>query len=193
MAEDQNTNTNTNPAAQGTDGEGDSTPKTYTEEEVQELLQRETDRKVTQALKTAEKNWEKKLSLAKLDGEARETAEREARIAELEQQLHDFQLEKNRSELKSVLSSRGLSAEFADIISITDDITESQAKIEKLDKLFKAAVKTEVERRLSQGSTPKTSSTDYAKMTREEFSKLSLSEMQRLKQTEPEIYKALIS
>lgn len=172
---------------------GQDTPKTFTQEEVDALLQSEADRRVNQALAKQKKEYEKKLSLSKLDGEAREAAEREQRIAELEQQLRDYQLEKNRSELKTVLSSRGLSAEFADIITISEDISESQSNIDKLDKLFKAAVKAEVERRLGQNSTPKNSTKDYATMTKEQFSKLSLAEIQTLKNAEPELYKALIS
>ena len=115
--------------------------KTYTQEEVLELLQRESDKRVSQALKTQQKKYEKQLSLSKLDGEERAKAEKDAEIAELREQLAQFQIERNRSELKSVLSSRGLSAEFADIIAINDDIEASQANIDKLDKLFKAAVK----------------------------------------------------
>ena len=128
-------------------------PKTYTQEEVLALLQSETDKRVSQALKTQQKKYEKQLSLSKLDGDERAKAEKDNRIAELEEQLAAFQIERNRSELKSVLSSRGLSAEFADIISISDDIEASQANIDKLDKLFKAAVKAEVEKRLA-GNAP---------------------------------------
>lgn len=128
--------------------------KTYTQEEVQKLLQSETDRRVSQALATQQKKYEKQLSLSKLDDNERAKAEKDNRIAELEEQLAAFQVERNRSELKSVLSSRGLSAEFADIISINDNIETSQSNIDKLDKLFKAAVKAEVERRLA-GNAPK--------------------------------------
>ena len=118
--------------------------KMYTHEEVLQLLQRESDKRVAQALKTQEKKFAKQLSLSQLDGDERAKAEKDSRIAELEEQLAQYHIERNRSELKSVLSSRGLSAEFADIISINDDIEESQANIDKLDKLFKAAVKAEV-------------------------------------------------
>ena len=90
--------------------------KTYTQDEVIALLQKESDRIVQQALKTQQKKYEKQLSLSKLDGDERAKAEKDNRIAELEEQLAQFQIERNRSELKSVLSSRGLSAEFADII-----------------------------------------------------------------------------
>ena len=128
--------------------------KTFTQEEVLKLLQGETDKRVNQALATQQKKYEKQLSLSKLDGEERAKAEKDAEIAELKEQLAQFTIERNRSELKSVLSSRGLSAEFADIILINDDIEASQANIDKLDKLFKAAVKAEVEKRLA-GNVPK--------------------------------------
>ena len=86
------------------------------------LIQSETDKRVSQALKTQEKKYQKQLSLAQLDGDERAKAEKDNRIAELEEQLAKFQIEANKSELKSVLSSRGLSAEFADIINIGEDI-----------------------------------------------------------------------
>ena len=99
--------------------------KTYTQDEVLALIQSEADKRVSQALKTQQKKYEKQLSLSKLDGDEREKAEKDNRIAELEEQLAKFEIERNKSELKSVLASRGLSAEFADIINITDDIEAS--------------------------------------------------------------------
>ena len=109
--------------------------KTYTQEEVIALLQREGDKRVSQALAKQKKQYEKQISLSKLDGDEREKAEKDAKIQELEEKLSAFEQEKNRSELKSVLASRGLSAEFADIVLITNDLEESQANIDKLDKL----------------------------------------------------------
>ena len=138
----------------GQQNEPQTETKTYTAEEVQQLLQSEADRRVQQALATQQKKFEKQLSLSKLDGAEREKAERDQRIAELEEQLREFTVEKNKSELKSVLSARGLSAEFADIVNISDNLEEAQANIEKLDKLFKEAVNNEVEKRLA-GNTPK--------------------------------------
>lgn len=167
--------------------------KTYTQEEVMALLQRETDKRVTSALKTQQKKYEKQISLSKLDDDAREKAEKDERIRELEEMLRDRDIANNKSELKSVLGARGLSAEFADIITITDDIEESQAKIDVLDKLFKAAVKAEVEKRLAAaGGTPKGASTNHsADMTKESFRKLPLSEQAALYKNNPELYKKL--
>jgi len=64
--------------------------KTYTQEEVLELLQKESDKRVSQALKTQAKKYEKQLSLSKLDGDERAKAEKDNRIAELEEQLAQF-------------------------------------------------------------------------------------------------------
>ena len=165
--------------------------KTYTQEEVLALLQSETDKRVSQALKTQQKKYEKQLSLSKLDGDEREKAEKDNRIAELEERLAQYEIEKNRSELKSVLSSRGLSAEFADIIVINDDIEASQANIDKLDKLFKLAVKNEVEKRLA-GNAPKGNiGGASAEYTKENAKKMSLAEMNKLAKADPDRFKAL--
>lgn len=161
--------------------------KTYTQDEVLALLQSETDKRVSQALKTQQKKYEKQLSLSKLDGNEREKAEKDNRIAELEEQLAAFQIERNKSELKSVLSARGLSAEFADIVAIGDDITEAQANIDKLDKLFKAAVKAEVEKRLA-GNAPKGNTSSPAEITKEAAKKMTIAEMNELAQKNPEAF-----
>jgi hypothetical protein len=166
--------------------------KTYTQEEVLALLQSETDKRVSQALKTQQKKYEKQLSLSKLDGDERAKAEKDNRIAELEEQLAQFQIEKNRSELKSVLSTRGLSAEFADIISISDDIEASQANIDRLDKLFKAAVKAEVEKRLA-GNAPKGNGGSTAEITKESAKNMSMAELNKLAETNPELFNKLFN
>ena len=196
MAEELNNNTNPNggnPDETGGEG-GNPNPqdvKFYTEEEILALIKSESDRKVTQALATQQRKFEKQLSLSKLDDDAREKAEKDDRIAELEQQLAQFQIEKNRSELKSVLSSRGLSAEFADILVISDDIKASQANIDKLDKLFKAAVQAEVERRIA-GNTPKGGNGSSNPMTKAELLKLPIKKIQELVDSNPDFYNNLL-
>lgn len=166
--------------------------KTYTAEEVANLIQREADRRTNQALAKQQKKYEKQLSLSKLDGDERAKAEKDNRIAELEEQLAQFTIERNKSELKSVLGSRGLSAEFADIINITDDIEASQANIDKLDKLFKAAVKIEVEKRLA-GSAPKATGVATAEITKDTAKKMGIAERQALMETNPELYTKLFN
>lgn len=193
MDNEMNNSINTN--AEGgasSQNETNTEDKTFTQEEVLKLIQSEADKRVSQALATQQKKYEKQLSLSKLDGAEREKAEKDNKIAELQEQLAQFQIEKNRSELKSVLSSRGLSAEFADILNITDDIETSQASIDKLDKLFKAAVKAEVEKRLA-GNTPKGNGASSAEITKETAQKMSIVELNKMASEQPELFAKLFN
>lgn len=190
---EENNNINVNETGTETDAENQE-QKTFTQEEVLKLLQSETDKRVNQALATQRKKHEKELSLSKLDGAERAQAEKDARIAELEERLAQMDIERNKSELKTVLGSRGLSAEFADIIVITEDIQTSQANIDKLDKLFKAAVRAEVEKRLAAtGGNVKGNGGSTAEITKESAKKLSLAEISELSRNHPEKYKSLFS
>ena len=198
---DTNTNTNIDINEQNQGGGNNPNPnpnpnpdvKTYTAEEVAKLIQSEADRRTNQALAKQKKEYEKKMSLSNLDEQQRKDAEQQMKIAELEEQLAAFQIEKNRSELKSVLSSRGLSAEFADIIAINDDIEASQSNIDKLDKLFKAAVKSEVEKRLAGNAPRGNGSGTPAEITKEMARKMSMTELNKLAQEQPELFSKLFS
>ena len=193
MDNEMNNSINTNAeSGAGTQNETNTENKTFTQEEVLKLIQSEADKRVSQALATQQKKYEKQLSLSKLDGAEREKAEKDNKIAELQEQLAQFQIEKNRSELKSVLSSRGLSAEFADILNITDDIQTSQASIDKVDKLFKAAVKMEVEKRLA-GNTPKGNGASSAEITKETAQKMSIVELNKMASEQPELFSKLFN
>ena len=184
---EENTTVNVNETTENTQAE--ETAKTYTAEQVNELLQREADRRVNQALAKQKKEYEKKLSLSSLDEQQRKDAEAQMKIEELQAQLAEFQIEKNKSELKSVLGSRGLDVRFADIINITDDLEESQQNIEMLDKIFKECVRKEVEKRLA-GSAPKGNggATATGELSEKDAKKLSLSEMMELRKNNPELY-----
>lgn len=154
--------------------------KTYTQDQVMELLQSETDKRVQQALKTQQKKFDKEIakqkSLSQLDTEQREQAEKDMRIQELEEKLKEFNVMRTKSEITQVLNDRGLNHKFADIISVGEDIEEAQQKIDLLDKLFKAQVKAEVEKRMG-SSTPKTSTIGLEQgMTKEKFNMLNDSE-----------------
>lgn len=187
MDENMNNNTSVNENENNQQEEN----KMYTQDEVMKLIQAESDRRTNQALAKQKKEYEKKLSLSSLDEQQRKEAEAQMKIEELQSQLAQFQIEKNRSELKSVLSSRGLSAEFADIINISDDIEASQANIDKLDKLFKAAVKAEVEKRLA-GNSPK-GNTSTTEITKETAKKMTMAELNELAEKQPEVFNKLFN
>lgn len=147
-------------------------PKTYTQEEVMALLQSEADKRVQQALKKQQKKYEKQLSLSGLDEQQRAQAEKDMRIAELEEKLKEFNVMQTKNEITKVLSARGLNPQFADLINIGEDIEEAQQRIDLLDKLFKAQVKAEVEKRIN-STNPKTSTVALQQgMTKEKLAML---------------------
>lgn len=178
MAEEQNTNVS----------ETTTTPKTYTEDEVMKLLQSESDKRVTQALKKQQAKHDKELSLAALDADERMKVESADRIAELEQQLAELQAERNRSEMKTALAARGLDVAFADILNVGDDVETAQAQIETLDRIFKAAVKAEIEQRLV-SNTPKGNGGKAPSITKEAAKNMSVKELQTLKKSNPDAYR----
>ena len=191
---DENTNINT------TTEETQEETKTYTAEEVDALLQSESDRRVTSALQKKEreiaalkKQIENEKTLSQLDEESRATAEKDMKIAELENQLKDFQLAQTKNEVMKVLGARGLSAEFADMLNIGTDTEEAQKMIDSFDKLFKKEVAREVKARLAETSAvPQIADAMSGKMTKEQFNKLSIAEQQAMYNSDPELVKNLL-
>ena len=172
--------------------------KTYTQEEVDALLAEkdsQRDREVTQGINTFKKNFlkeqEKKNNLKDLDANARALAELKDSKEALEAELAQMKVDKARSDLKSTLAARGLDARFADLLNITDDTEANQKVIADFDKLWKAAVNAEVEKRISSNA-PKHNSTSPSEMTKEVFNKMSLSEQSNYIQANPE-FKQTIS
>ena len=199
MAEENINNNGTGTEDNNNDTENKNTDtgdkKTYTQEEVLEMLQRESDKRVSQALKKQEQKFQKQMSLSKLDGDERERAEKDDRIAELEAQLAEFRIEKNKSELKSTLAARGLDAQFADLLNIGDDTQENQKLISDFDKLFKRAVNAEVEKRISGTNIKGNNSTnkDAGAMTVEKYNKMTVGEATRYLNSNPEFKEVLKS
>ena len=149
--------------------------KTYTQAEVDALLQSESDKRVSQALKKQQAKFDKEKSLSALDEDERNKALSNDRIAELEEQLAQLQAERNKSEMKTALASRGLSPDFAEIIAMGESVEEAQANIEALDKLIRTAVKTEIEKRLASNTAPKGNSNANGAFN---IKNMSLSELQ---------------
>jgi len=160
----------------------DEQPRTYTEAE----MQSEIDRRVSQALKTQQKKFDKQMSFANLDEQQRREAEKQSRIEELEEQLKGYATEKNRSEIKSVLAARGLPVDFANLIQIGDDIEEAQKSVDAFDKAFKTAVAAEVKRRIASSGPEVGTGADPVTLKG-----MSLKEQQELFTKNPELYKKL--
>lgn len=188
-------NENTNVTETQVEGqvEETSTPKTYTEEEVQKLLQQETDRRVTSALKKQERKNQEAVREAQKLAQMNETEkfqyqleQREAAIAAKEKELA---LLENKNEASKILADKGLSLSLVDFV-VAEDADTMSANIKILEQAFKASVKAEVEKRMA-GSTPKKAVTVNKTITKEDFAKMSYSDMIILKQQDPELYRQL--
>ena len=168
-------------------------PKTYTQEEVDKLLQSEADRRVNEAMKKAERKKEAAIKeatkLAKMDEEQRyqyKLEQREKAIADKERELA---LAENKATASMVLSNRGISAELVNLVVAEDADTMNQNS-QLLEKAFKESVKAEVEKRLAT-STPKKNLPLDTAISRDSFRKMPLSKQAEIYRTNPELYKTL--
>ena len=99
----------------------------------------------------------------------------------------------SKNEVIKTLQSRGLDTRFADVLNITEDVEIAQQTIAQFDKLFKLAVKQEVEKKISKGDKPKIGTTGLdGQITKEQFKKMKLAEKHEIKLNNPELYNSLI-
>lgn len=170
-----------------------STVKTYTEEEVQALLQKEADRRVSSALKKQQKEFETKMAeaekLKSMDESQRRDYEYNQKLQELEQRERDFTIAQNKLEATKVLANRELPIEFVDYV-VADDAETMMDNITRFEKLFKACVADAVSRKIS-SPTPKTGAMVQTGMTKADFKKLSIAQRASLQQSNPELYESL--
>lgn len=178
----------------GTDqtGEG-SVEKTYTESEVQALLQREGDRRVTNALKKQQKEFETKQAEAEklrtMDENQRKEYEYTQKLQELEQREREFTVAQNKLEATKVLANRELPIEFVDYI-VAEDADTMMENINVFERAFKAAVADAVAKKIASPA-PKGGSVKQTGMTKEEFKKLSVAQQSELFRTNPELYRQM--
>lgn len=188
----QNTGVDTTTTDTSTTG---TETKTYTQEEVNILLQRESDRRVSEALKKAEKKNAEKVKeaqkLAQMNENEKfqyELEQREKAIAEKEKALA---LAENKNEASKILADKGLSLDLVDFV-IAEDAETMNSNIRLLDKAFKDSVKREVEKRLG-SSAPKKNLPPDETITKEKAKKMSIIERQNLLTNNPDLYNQLFN
>ena len=172
---------------------GDSTEKTYTESEVQALLQREGDRRVSSALKKQQKEFENKQAeadkLRAMDENQRKDYEYNQKLQELEQREREFTVAQNKLEATKVLANRELPIEFVDYI-VAEDADTMMENINVFERAFKAAVADAVAKKIASPA-PKGGTVKQSGMTKEEFRKLSVAQQSELFRTNPELYRQM--
>ena len=124
--------------------------QTFTLEEVTKLIQSEADKRVTQALKKQQAEFERRAQLSGLNDSERALAEKEDEIEKLNAQLRDLNGYKAKAAVLAALSEAHLPATFADVITIDPDPEAAQvnaARVKALSDAFARAVEASVTQR----------------------------------------------
>lgn len=193
MADINATNTEVNTEGQGQETVTQEENKTYTEAEVMELLQKETDRRVTEAIKKQERKTNAKIAEAQKLASMNEAEKYEYQLQQREQAIaakeKELAMLENKNEASKILNEKGISLALVDFV-VAEDAETMKANIDLLDRAFKASVKAEVEKRLGSAAPKKNPAIDK-QLTKADFAKLSYADMMALKQNDPTLFAEL--
>ena len=169
--------------------------KTYTQEEVDKMLQSEVDRRITSALKKQAKSNEAKIKeaqkLTQMNESEKFQYELEQREKAIEEKEKALALAENKNEASKILADKGLSLSLVDFV-IAEDAETMNSNIRLLEKAFKDSVKREVEKRLG-SSAPKKNLPIEDTITKEKAMKMGIRERQNLLNENPELYAQLFN
>lgn len=167
--------------------------KTYTQEEVDALLQREGDKRVTEALRKAERKNAERVKeaqkLAQMNESEKYQYELEQREKAIEEKEKALALAENKNTASQILADKGLSLSLVDFV-VAEDAETMNDRIKVLDKAFKESVKREVEKRLG-SSAPKKNLPPDETITKEQAKKMTIIQRQNLLNSNPDLYKTL--
>lgn len=165
---------------------------TLSQEQLSALIQSEGDKRVTQALKTANQKKEAEIKEAQKLAAMNEQEKFQYQLEQRESAIKEKELALTMAENKiaglEILAEKGLSASFIDLV-IDGKAEVMNERIGAIDKIFKDAVKSEVEKRIG-GNAPQMK-TQSGTISKESFKKMSLAEQQNLYMTNPELYSSL--
>ena len=156
--------------------------KTYTQEELDKLLQSETDRRVTEALKTSRAKWEKEYKeklekekkeaerLSKLSADEREKELLKQKEEELAEKEKAIRLKELHLDTIEILSEENLPVGFAEFL-IKDDAETTNDNIKEFKKEWQKALSNAVDERIK-GKSPKLPETKLENNQIQDFMKL---------------------
>ena len=156
--------------------------KTFTQDELDRIVQERVKRAVAKAQKDAEDKIKQAQSegerLAKLTKDERAKEEEAKRLADLEAREKAIAVKELRIETQSLLSDEGLPIEFLDVV-MADTAESVKENIASIRKVFDEAVEKRVNERLTQDK-PRRGATAGAMTKAEILAVKDVSERQRL-------------
>lgn len=162
---------------------------TMTKAELDALLQKNGDARVSQAMKTVEKKQKEAQKLAAMNASEKYEYELSQREAAIEEKERALALAENKNVASRILSEKGISLELVDFV-VADDAESMDSKIKLLEKAFNKSVKTEIEKRLG-SQVPKKNLADADAVTKDTLRKMTLAERQQFAKENPELYSNL--
>lgn len=147
-----------------------------TKEELAALLQKEGDKRVSEAMKKAEAKKQNAIAEAEKLARMNEAEKFQYQLEEREKAIaakeKDLVLAQNTVSASKILSEKGLPVALVDLV-VADDAEVINERIKGLETAFTTAVKAEVENRLKNTSQPRTATNQ-----KPNYSKMSLAEIQ---------------
>lgn len=178
-----------------------------TKEELDKLLQSETDKRVTGALNTAKSKWEQEFKeklqaekseaekLAKMSEEEKYKAQLEKKEQEIADRERRVRLSEMKSETISQLAELEIPTKFTDFL-LRDSADETKANLDVFSQMWKAELKSQTEKRVEEslkGSTPRRGNSNPSSMSKSEFGALPISERIEIKNNNPELYNQIMN
>ena len=165
------------------------TVKTFTQEEVDKMIQKRLSRERKDIEAKIEAERREAEELAKLSEAEKQKKLFEKQVAEFEATKRAFEQEKLLNETSKQLASKNLPIEFAEMLKAQD----AESTFENI-KIFEAKFNEAVERLVNErlkGKTPKAQTGAVEGVTKEAFNKMSYKERLELYNSDPELYNKL--
>ena len=191
----ENTNVNVNEqtteqsSEQTVEKTQEPTVKTFTQEEVDKMIQKRLSRERKDIEAKIEAERKEAEELAKLSEAEKQKKLFEKQVAEFEATKRAFEQEKLLNETSKQLASKNLPIEFAEMLK-AQDAESTFENIKIFETKFNEAVERLVNERLK-GKTPKAQTGAVEGVTKEAFNKMSYMERLELYNSDPELYNKL--
>lgn len=143
--------------------------KTFTQDEIDEIVKSNVDRAVAKALHKADEQRKEAEKLAAMNAKEKAEYEMNKKRQDLEKRERDIQLRELTAEAKDMLIEKGLSSDLASIL----DYKDAESVKESIN-IIEAAINKEAEKQVIErlkGRTPKTKNINSA-ITKEEIEKI---------------------
>ena len=166
--------------------------RTYSQEEVNKMLQAEADRRVSSALKKQEEKFKNQMveaeKLRAMNEEQKVQYQLEQREKEIANKEREFALLQNKYQAQSIMSEKNIPLAFAEFI-VAEDAETMMNNINLFEREFRAAVRAEVDKRIASPA-PK-AGIGAAGITKEQFRSMTLAQQAELYHQDAELFKQL--